>query len=160
MSMPINMPPGMENYGALNELGKILKKEKDKGSKAETLRGKIKSFHLAHEEVKQAIAETLNEEGFGDVNPTDDMVEDIIFGLSLGKIFEKDQNGKERLKEKLKNALRLYDSESDEAKVAVADQLSEGSQQRVPTDSDVIRKDIDAISMRTVEDPTILFDGL
>lgn len=160
MSMPINMPPGMENYGAINELGKILKREKEKGSKAAHLKGKIKKFHIAHEEVKNAIAESLAEEGFGEINPADDMVEDIIFGLSLGKIFEKDPSGKEKLKEKLKKALQIYSSESEEAKSAVADQLSEGSQQKVPTDANVVQKDIDAISIKTVEDPTLLFDGL
>ncbi len=157
MDMPI-MPSGMESYGAINNLDKILKKDQKKGSKAENLKQKISQFSLVADEVKEAIAETLKEEGFGDVAPTDDMVEDIIFGLSLGKIFEKDQNGDDKLKEKLKKALQIYSAESAEAKSAVADQLSEGSQEAVPSDAKVVQKDIDAISLKTIENPGILFN--
>jgi len=60
----------------------------------------------------------------------------------------------------LKKKLQTYSSESNEAKLAVADQLSEGSKQRVPTDAKVVTDDINYIALKTVEDPSILFDGM
>jgi len=160
MSFPINQPSGMEGYGGIDEVYKLLKKENKKGEKkSKNLSNVIKEFHIAHDKVKEAIADALKEDGL--TTPSNsEMVDELIFALSLDKIFEKDQNGQERLREKLKKSLQIHDSESPEARMAVADQLSEGSKEKVPTNAKVVQKDIDTISMKTVEDPTLLFDGM
>ncbi len=158
--MDIPLPPrGVEGYGAVDEVFKLFKKEEKKGAKAAHLLKMIKDFHIAHEKVKEEIMKSLKENGLN-VPQNSPMIDQMIFALSHDKIFERDAEGREKLKDKLKKKLQTYSSESNEAKLAVADQLSEGSKQRVPTDAKVVTDDINYIALKTVEDPSILFDGM
>ncbi|MDR1113703.1 MAG: hypothetical protein LBK68_05170 [Candidatus Margulisbacteria bacterium] len=132
----------------------LLKKEEKKSSKKIT--SAIRKYHLAHEAVKKEIAEALSESMGQSVKPESDMVENAIFSLSLGRIFE-NNDGESALHPELKTELQRYDSESPEAKKAVAHHLSRGSEQEVPVSARVVEKDIDEISVRTLENPNILY---
>ncbi len=158
--MDIPIPPrGVEGYGAIDEVFKLLKKEEKKGAKATKLKSLIDQFCLTHEKVKEEITKHLKENGLN-VPQNSPMIDEMIFALSHDRIFEHDGEGREKLKDKLKKKLQTYSSESNEAKIAVADQLSEGSKMRVPTDAKVVTDDINYISLKTVEDPSLLFDGM
>jgi len=139
--------------GSANEVWKLLKKEEKKGKSK--ISDAIRKYHLAHQQVKQELAESLSEETGLDIKPDSDMVENAIFSLSLGRIFKHD-NGEEQLQPELKLALQRFDSESEGAKQAVAKQLSKGSAQEVPTNDRLIAKDIDEISLRTIENPNLI----
>ncbi|MDR2428942.1 MAG: hypothetical protein LBD62_03960 [Candidatus Margulisbacteria bacterium] len=132
----------------------LLKKEEKKSSKKIT--SAIRKYHLAHEAVKKEIAEALSESIGQSIKPESEMVENAIFSLSLGRIFES-RDGEAALHPELKTELQRYDSESPEAKKAVAHHLSRGSEQEVPVSAKVVEKDIDEISIRTIENPSILY---
>lgn len=137
------------------EIKKILKKEEKKGKTSKVLQA-IKDFHLAHEKVKEEIAKSLGEDTGIEIKSNSDLVDSAVFSLSLNKIFE-NRNGVEQLAPDLKQALQRFDSESLEAKAAVANKLSEGSKQKVPKDNKIVDQDIDEISQRTTSSPDILF---
>ncbi|MDR2431621.1 MAG: hypothetical protein LBD99_05155 [Candidatus Margulisbacteria bacterium] len=139
--------------GAAGEVWKILKKEEQKGKSK--VADAIRKYHLAHQQVKQELAKSLSEETGLDVSPNSDIVNNAIFSLSLGRIFE-NSGGEEQLQPDLKLALQHFDSESEGAKKAVARQLSKGSEQEVPADDRLIRMDIDEISVRTIENPRLI----
>lgn len=141
--------------GGADEIWKILKKEEKKGQTSKILSA-IKSFHLAHQKVKEEIADVLTEEIGEPVKPDSPMVNNALFGLSLNKIFEKNDNGEEILSPDLKTMLQKYDSESEEARDAVSTKLSQGSKQKVPKNEKIIEMDLDEISIRSAEDPNLL----
>ena len=139
--------------GAANELAKILKKEEDKKSKlAET----IKKYHLAHKAVREEIANTISKFTGKKIGSGNKIVDDAMFSLSLGRIYD-NQDGEVSLHPELKNELQRYDSESPEAKHAIAHHLSRGSEQQVPPDHELVEKDRDDIALRLIENPNILF---
>ena len=139
--------------GAANEVAKILKKEEDKKSKlAET----IKKYHLAHKAVREEIAKTLTKSMGKKVSSDSNIVDDTVFSLSLGMIYE-NSDGEASLHPELKNELQRYDSESPEAKHAIAHHLSRGSEQQVPPNDELVEKDRDDIALRLVENPDLLF---
>ena len=137
------------------EIWKILKKEEKKGKTSKILSA-IKSFHLAHQQVKEEIADVLSQEIGEPVKTDSPMVKNALFGLSLNKIFEKNENGEEVLSPDLKTMLQKYDSESAEARDAVSNKLSQGSKQKVPNNEQIIGMDLDEISLRSAEDPNLL----
>ena len=139
--------------GSANEVWKILKKEEKKGKSK--VADAIRKYHLAHQQVKQELAKSLSEETGLDINSDSDIVDNAIFSLSLGRIFE-NRDGEEQLQPDLKLALERYDSESDGAKQAVARQLSKGSAQEVPSNDKLISRDIDEISLRSIENPRLI----
>ncbi|GBR72380.1 hypothetical protein HP1_085 [Candidatus Termititenax spirochaetophilus] len=140
--------------GASEEIKKILKKEEKKGGKK--VAEAIKNYHLAHAEVKKELAAALSAETGKSIKPSSPLVDSAVFSISLGRIFE-NTDGETNLHPDLKQALQHYDSESEEAKHAVAHHLSRGSKQEVPSGDDLIRKDIDEISIRTLDNPGILY---
>ena len=141
--------------GASSEVWKLLKKEEKKGKGKSKVAGAIRQYHLAHDKVKQELAKALSEETGFDIAPSSDMVENAIFSISLGRIFE-NRDGQESLQPDIKFALEHFDSESDGAKQAVAKHLSKGSQQEVPANDKIVRMDIDEISIRTIENPRLI----
>ncbi|GBR77405.1 hypothetical protein RDn1_064 [Candidatus Termititenax dinenymphae] len=159
--MGVNFSPNQNNNiftsaaGAAEEVWKVLKKEEQKGKKK--ISSAIKKYHLAHEAVKKELAEALSEETGKAVKPDSQMVENAVFSLSLGRIFNNNDDGEESLHPELKLELQRYDSESPEAKYAVAHHLSRGSEQEVPASDALISKDIDEISIRTLDNPKLLF---
>ncbi len=158
----VNINNNFNNYaaaaGGADEIRKIIKKEEKKGAKASNVLKSIKLFHLAHQKVKEEIANALSEEIGQKVETNSKMVDDAIFGLSLNKIFEKDDNGEEILAPDIKSALQQFDSESHEAREAVSTKLSQGSSGKVPADHELIDMDLDEISWRTTQNPNILFN--
>lgn len=141
---------------AANEVFKLRKKEEAKGSKqAGKVMKAIQDFHLAHQAVKEEIAKALSEDLGQDIKPDSEIVNNAVFSISLGKIF-KNNDGQELLDEDLKRALQHYDSESAQAKDAVANKLSQGSRLKVPTSDKLVDQDIDAIAIKTVENPDLL----
>jgi hypothetical protein len=146
--------PFVNAAGAAGEVWKILKKEEQKGKKSKIM-GAIRDFHLAHEAVKEELAQALSEETGMNVQANSELVDNVVFSLSLGKIFE-NREGEIGLAPDLKSALQHFDSESQQAKEAVASKLSEGSKQRVPSNDNLINRDIDEIAIRTVENPDLL----
>lgn len=141
---------------AANQVFKLKKQEEAKGARAGKVGKAIQEFHLAHQAVKEEIAKALSEDLGQDIKPNSDMVNNAVFSLSLGKIFKNDA-GEEQLDEDLKRALQSYDSESLQAKEAVAHKLSQGSRLQVPSSDKLIDRDIDAIAIKTVENPELLF---
>lgn len=139
--------------GASSEVWKLLKKEEKKGKSK--VASAIREYYLTHEKVKQELAKALSEETGMEIKPNSDMVENAIFSLSLGRIFE-NRDGEEMLQPDIKFALEHFDSESDGAKQAVAKQLSKGSQQEVPTNDKIVGMDIDEISIRSIENPRLI----
>ena len=139
--------------GASSEVWKLLKKEEKKGKSK--VAGAIRQYHLAHEQVKKEMAKALSEETGMDISPNSDVVENAIFSLSLGRLFE-NTDGQESLQPDIKFALEHFDSESDGAKQAVAKHLSKGSQQEVPANDKIVRMDIDEISIRSLENPRLI----
>lgn len=141
---------------AANEVFKLRKKEEAKGKKgASKVMKAIQDFHLAHEAVKEEIAKALSEDLGQEVTPDSDIVKNAVFSISLGKIF-KNHDGQEMLDDDLKRALQLHDSESLQAKDAVANKLSQGSRMKVPASDNLVDQDIDAIALKTVENPDLL----
>jgi len=141
---------------AASEVFKIRKQEEAKGKRAGKVGKAIQDFHLAHQAVKEEIAKALSEDLGQDIKPNSDMVNNAVFSLSLGKIFN-NNGGQEQLDDDLKKALQNYDSESLQAKEAVAHKLSQGSRLQVPSSDKLINRDIDAIAIKTVENPDLLF---
>ena len=74
----------------------------------------------------------------------------------MGKIFE-DRGGAEYLVPSLKTQLQQYEVDSHEAHLAVAGELSKGSKGVVPKDDKVVQFDLDMISLKTTENPNLLF---
>ena len=151
-----NFNPYASAAGGAEEIKKILKKEEKKGAKASNILKSIKLFHLAHQKVKEEIAESLSLELGKEVKPNSKLVDEAIFGLSLNRIFEKDESGEDTLAPDLKKALQQFDSESAEARNAVSTKLSQGSQGKVPTNHALVDMDLDEISWRTTQNPDIL----
>lgn len=141
--------------GGADEIWKILKKEEKKGQTSKILSA-IKSFHLAHQKVKEEIAGVLSEEIGEPVKADSPLVNDAIFGLSLNKIFEKNENGDEVLSPDLKTMLQKFDSESEEARDAVSTKLSQGSKEKIPKNHKIVEMDLDEISWRSTQDPNLL----
>jgi len=137
-----------------DEIRKILKKEEKKGESK--IAQAIRDYHLAHAKAKDAIAEALGNEMGIQVDPKSDLVENAVNALSLGKIFE-EKGGIENLVPSLKMELQKYEVDSPDAHAAVAGELSKGSKGKVPKDDKVVQFDLDMISLKTTEDPNLLF---
>ncbi len=142
--------------GAEEVFRKIIKEEEKKGKNSKILSA-IRSFHIAHEKVKEEVADALSQEIGEAVKPDNPMVNEALFGLSLNKIFERTPDGEEILAPDLKSSLQKYESESEEAKEAVSTKLSQGSKGRVPKDDKLIARDLDEISWRTTQKDDLLF---
>lgn len=155
----VNFDPSKNNFASAassaNEVWKALKKDEKKGVKASKIQKAIQDFHLAHEKVKEELAEALSQEIGKEVKPDSDMVENAVFSLSLGKIFE-NRDGQESLSPDLKNALQHFDSESQQAKEVIANTLSKGSKGKVPSNDKLIGMDLDEISIRTIDNPDLI----
>lgn len=148
---------GVDFAGAVwgsEQIKKILKKEEQKGE-SKVARA-IRDYHLAHAKAKEAIAQALSSETGISVKPGSEMVDNAVNALSLTRIFE-DKGGIEQIVPQLKGELQKYEVDSPEAHNAIANELSRGSKQKVPKDEKVVQYDLDVISMKTTEDPNLLF---
>ncbi|MDR1997615.1 MAG: hypothetical protein LBQ83_04770 [Candidatus Margulisbacteria bacterium] len=139
--------------GASSEVWKLLKKEEKKGKSR--ISDAIRKYHLAHQQVKQELAKSLSEETGLNIEANSNIVENAIFSISLGRIFE-NRDGEESLQPDLKVALQYFDSESEGAKQAVARQLSKGSEQEVPANHELVEKDINEICLHAVDNPQLI----
>lgn len=148
---------GVDFTGAVwgsDEIKKILKKEEKKGESK--VASAISNYHLAHAKVKDTIAQALTQETGMKIEPGSEMVENAVNALSLTKIFES-KGDIEQIVPGLKQKLQKYEVDSKEAHVAIADELSKGSKQKVPDHEKVVQYDLDVISMKTIDDPNLLF---
>ena len=132
----------------------LLKKEEKKTNKK--ISSAIRKYHLAHEAVKKEIAAALSEPIGQKIRPESEMVENAIISMSFARIFE-NRDGEIALNPELRQELQRHDSESKEAHHAVAHHLSRGSEQEVPETANVVERDIDEISIRTIENPNLLY---
>jgi phage-related tail protein len=153
--MAISGTPGANFTGAVwgsDEIKKLLKKEEKK--KNSKILDAIRGYHLAHQKAKEAIKSAIKDEV--GIAPSQDMVDNAVNALSLTRIFE-GKGEEEELVPGLKKELQKYEVDSKEAHLAVASILSEGSEKKVPSDEKVVQYDLDVISMKTLDNPNLLF---